>query len=265
MSEHLLLENVRIVNTRAHHQAQAFTDLIHQHGGVSIEIPFLKIEKSENCSSLQSVFDTLTPEDWVIFTSQNGVDFFLEHLKAEEVSQEKLTSVRIAVVGEKTRQHIHKLGLKESLMPNEYTGEALAHAFIRNVRKTSKVVVVRGNLAKPFLRNTLAENGYKVIDFIAYETKEWIEEEEKLLKLMRKGEIDYLTFTSSSAVRSFMTFVQKHSVTWKQLKCVCIGSVTEKTLRSYGGENILVPDRFTLDDMIQVIMRDVSQTRRNKI
>lgn len=262
MSGQSSLNGVRIINSRALHQLGELTELIERNGGISIEIPFLKITKTKNIT-LRSFFPELSPGDWLVFTSKNGIKFFFEHMEEEGFNKRDVASFNVAVVGEKTKQYLHKYGIQASLMPKTFTGEDLAKELVQKVPKTKRIVVVRGNLAKPSLRQSLIELGYHCIDFIVYETIEEIEQGDKLYSSLLNYEVDYITFTSSSTVRSFMSWCEERNFSWHHLSFACIGKVTEETLRSYQAHNVLVPERFTLEDMLQTIVEDVEMKRRS--
>lgn len=257
------LKGVRILNSRAVHQAKELSKCIHQFGGISIEVPLLDIKRSQSARNVKALFHQLSKDDWIVFTSKNGVDFFSEHMKSEGLDITALSALRIAVVGEKTKQSLTEQQLEIDLMPTSFTAEALLKEMLQTIPKTSKIVVVRGNLARPLLRNTLAEHHYQVFDFVAYETAYTVSNEEKLVQSLKQSNLDYLTFTSPSTVHSFMNVMNKHHLKeeWNQLPCVCIGSVTEKAILSHGAKRVLVPSRFTIENMVQSIIEDVKNQK----
>ncbi|WP_243291166.1 uroporphyrinogen-III synthase [Bacillus sp. FJAT-47783] len=257
------LKGVRILNSRAVHQASEFSKYIHKHGGISIEIPLIDIKRSQLLLNVKELFQQLSNEDWLVFTSKNGVEFFREHMKTVGLDITALSAYRIAVVGEKTKQLLSEYHIGIDIMPTSFTAEALVKEMLQSVPASSKIVVVRGNLARPLLRNTLVEHHYQVIDFVAYETTHIVSNEEKLVQSLKQHSLDYLTFTSPSTVHSFMNVMNKHHLKeeWNQLPCVCIGSVTKKAILSHGAKRVLVPSKFTIENMIQTIIEDVKHQK----
>jgi len=255
MNEKRTLAGYRILNTRAVHQATTLTKKIEQIGGTSIEIPLIEIKRSQPNISLKSVIQDFSSDDWIVFTSKNGISFFFEHLSEEKLRIDYLSHVNIAVVGEKTKKTAEKYQLNVKACPSNYTAESLKDELIEKVKKDSKILIVRGNLARPTLREGLKEIGFSIIDFIAYETKHIIHNEDLLQKLIRNKQLDFITFTSSSTVESFISFINNYNLNefLKDFVFVSIGSVTAKTLSSYGLKPVLTPDKFTIDGMIDVM------------
>ncbi|PET71735.1 hypothetical protein CN514_06255, partial [Bacillus sp. AFS001701] len=72
------LNGMKILVTRAEHQADEFNQLIHQFGGCPINLPLQKIVKSDiSISELEKlVLDT----EWMLFTSVNSVNYFVQNI-----------------------------------------------------------------------------------------------------------------------------------------------------------------------------------------
>ena len=68
------LSGKRVLVTRAREQAATFTKLIEEREGISIEIPLISFEPRK-LNSLQ-----LSEFSWILFTSANGVRFFLKQV-----------------------------------------------------------------------------------------------------------------------------------------------------------------------------------------
>lgn len=261
------LAGYQILNTRATHQAKAFTKKIEELGGTSIEIPLIQIRRSYPDIQLKSIFKQLSPDDWIVFTSKNGIQYFFEHLEEEKIELELFSRINIAVVGEKTKKAAEKYSLNVNACPSKYTAEALKNELVPKLKKDSKIVIVRGNLASPTLREGLKELGFAIIDFVAYETRLIVHNEDYLLELIKNKKLDFLTFTSTSTVNSFMTFIKKQKLEsfLTDFVYVSIGSVTTETLSSYGIQNVLTPKKFTIDGMIEEMSSFViNGTRRNQ-
>ena len=79
----------------------------------------------------------------------------------------------------------------------------------------------------------------------------------KIKKLFRENKIDCIVFTSSSAVKNFLKMVGGNG--WrkylKQAKICAIGIVTSKTLRGFGIKTDIMPEEYTIRNMVEAMER----------
>jgi uroporphyrinogen-III synthase len=150
---------------------------------------------------------------------------------------------------------MEKLGLAVSIIPEEYVAEKLTESITKNLPAQSRVLVIRGNLARPVLVTGLKRNGYNVTDLVVYETIHNMNEAEKLRKYVQNDKLDYITFTSSSTVDCFMKVLKQDELheNLKKVTFVCIGPITNDTLKEYGYEGIM-PASYTIEDMVKLMI-----------
>lgn len=135
------------------------------------------------------------------------------------------------------------------------------------VKPNDRVLLVKGNLARPTLKEALVQLGADVTDLVVYETKMNESGKEQLLDLLKKQALDVVTFTSSSTVESFMNMLD--GIEWRRLlaHCViaCIGPITKQTAEQFGLRVHICPEQYTIDDMIKAMERFfLSQSREGK-
>src|SRR6516162_9232715 len=78
--ERLPLFGKRIVVTRAREQSDALASGIRALGADAIELPTIEIAPAADHAPLDCAISNLSSYDWLIFTSANGVRFFIDHL-----------------------------------------------------------------------------------------------------------------------------------------------------------------------------------------
>ncbi|MBM7701338.1 uroporphyrinogen-III synthase [Metabacillus iocasae] len=257
----LFLKNILI--TRASRQAHSFSKRIEDLGGTPVHIPLLTFTRAKtNRRQVKEVLQTLHTYDWIVFTSQNGISFFMEWLKDYQIKQDELNKLKVAVVGEKTAKELEKHGVKVTVMPEKFVAEALLDSLLREVHKNEKVLLVRGNLARPVIREGLIKEGYHVTDLIVYETVRSESKQEELVQLLKERKIHAVTFTSSSTVDSFVE-AMKNIPNWLELlnDCliVCIGPITSTTASEYGLKHH-TPNEYTVDGMIELLVSCFSRS-----
>jgi len=69
-----------VLVTRAQHQAKQMSVAVKEKSGIPLEIPLLRMEGMSH-RQIQHIAGQLHSYDWVIFTSKNGVAFFLDRLR----------------------------------------------------------------------------------------------------------------------------------------------------------------------------------------
>ena len=73
--------------------------------------------------------------DWIVFTSQNGVNAFLWNLKKKGLDSRAISSAKLAVVGTKTGEALAKAALQGDLTPEKQTGRELCKCIINEIEK----------------------------------------------------------------------------------------------------------------------------------
>jgi len=66
-----------------------------------------------------------------------------------------------------------------------------------------------------------------------------------------------VTFTSGSCVRNFIEILgaEEYKILLRGVKIACISPVTVDAARKYGLETDIVPDNYTVDDLVDAITR----------
>jgi uroporphyrinogen-III synthase len=249
------LKGKRVLITRAKSQVEEFVTKIENAGAIPITAPLLEIKANEaNSQEIQNALKNIKDFDCIVFTSTNGVTFFKEYLDKWEIPYSTLNHLIAASVGRKTSKQMESLGLTVSIIPEEYVAEKLTESISKHLPTKSRILVIRGNLSRPALVTGLKENGYDVTDLVIYETIHKIDEAEKLRNYVLHQKLDFITFTSSSTVDSFMKVLNQEELraSLKNVTFICIGPITNKTLMEYGFKG-LMPASYTIDDMVELM------------
>ncbi|WP_430487434.1 uroporphyrinogen-III synthase [Priestia flexa] len=251
MSQQAPLFLKRVLITRQAEQAKSFTAAIQNLGGIPLTVPVLSFVPAVNREGIQRVLEQLHTYQWIIFTSQNGVDFFYQWLNLLNIHSSLAKSCKVAVVGKKTGEALKKRGVEPDVTPEEYVAESLLEALVKEANPHEKILVVRGNLARPILLRGLDEKGYRVTDLVMYET---VQNKASMTELQRAVEqADIITFTSSSTVNFFVDMMDSKQ-DWlsviNEKVVICIGPITAQTAAKYEIEHI-VPEEYTINGMIE--------------
>jgi uroporphyrinogen III methyltransferase/synthase len=78
------------------------------------------------------------------------------------------------------------------------------------------------------------------------------------LQKIRDGEVDYITFTSSSTVNNFVNILgPQHIGDFNmRVRVACIGPITARTAQENGFTVDIIPDQYTIEALLDAIITD---------
>ncbi|EJS15681.1 hypothetical protein IKS_01297 [Bacillus cereus VDM062] len=241
-----------VLITRAQHQAKQMSVAVKERSGIPLEIPLLRMEGTSH-RQIQHIAGQLHSYDWVIFTSKNGVAFFLDSLR------KKLPGpIKVAAVGVKTKLELEKRGYQVEFVPTAFVAETFAEEFLKELSGNERILFPKGNLARDVIPVKLREFGVFLDELIVYGTKVNVEKKQELITALKLGEVNIITFTSPSTVDSFVRLLE--GTNWREWtkKCTiaCIGPITEKEANLYF-PHVIVPKEYTVEALLQCICESI--------
>ncbi|EJS03306.1 uroporphyrinogen-III synthase [Bacillus mycoides] len=241
-----------VLITRAQHQAKQMSVAVKERSGIPLEIPLLRMDGTSH-RQIQHIAGQLHSYDWVIFTSKNGVAFFLDSLR------KKLPGpIKIAAVGVKTKLELEKRGYQVEFVPTAFVAETFAEEFLKELSGNERILFPKGNLARDVIPVKLREFGVFLDELIVYGTKVNVEKKQELITALKLGEVNIITFTSPSTVDSFVRLLE--GTNWREWtkKCTiaCIGPITEKEANLYF-PHVIVPKEYTVEALLQCICESI--------
>jgi len=251
--ERLPLFGRRVVVTRAREQADALGVKLRALGADVIEMPTIQIVAASDYAPLDRAIAELPSYDWLIFTSVNGVRYFLERLDRSKQDLRALKA-RICAIGEATKQAVESLHLKVDLMGEEYVAESLVEALAKFDLAGKRVLLPRAAVARDVLPHALRERGARVDVVEAYRTavpEATARQAEQIFGGARKP--DWITFTSSSTVQNFVQAAG--AAVLEGVKVASIGRVTTATAKKLGVTVTVEASPYTTDGLVAGIVK----------
>lgn len=243
----------RILVTRARAQASALTEKLTALGAACIEAPVIRIAPpADGYAALDTAIAELHAYHWLIFTSVNGVSAFFARLGAAGKDTRALGYAKVAAIGSATAAQLRAFGITADLVPAEYRAEAVAEALRPILPPRAHILLPRAQEARDVLPDTLRAHGAAVDVVAAYETVPEVEGGAALAEHLTRGEIDVVTFTSSSTVKNLVKMLG-NITPLRQAKIACIGPVTADTARSFALEPDIVAEEYTIDGLVNSI------------
>jgi uroporphyrinogen III methyltransferase/synthase len=241
--------------TRTREQASELVDQLAALGAECLEFPTIRIVPPSDWSGLDQALNRLEEMNWLFFTSPNGVRFFFERLKALQLDLRRLKGIKIGVIGPATAQALETFHLRPDLVPEKYQAEYLLEALSVLPWTNQNVLIPRAEEARDVLPDGLREMGAEVSVVTAYRTLPADEDTEALMEKLNRGEIDGLTFTSSSTVIHFLALFPRQEILplLKKVDIACIGPITAQTARDNGLQVSIVAEEFTISGLVAAI------------
>src|SRR2546421_8029015 len=120
-----------IVITRARAQAAEFASKLERLGARVVNCPTIEIVEPESYALLDQAIENLYGYDWLIFTSVNGVDFFMRRLEKLGRDVSELDELRVCAIGEATAVRLREARVHVDVVPEKFKAEG-AYAAIEN-------------------------------------------------------------------------------------------------------------------------------------
>jgi len=252
--ESLPLFGKTVVVTRKGDQAESMIHRLQELGAEPYFFPVIETVAPDDWSPLDKALNNLSQYQGLIFTSANGVRAFIERLKAIDQDIRELKGVRVYTIGPKTAEAVQALGIRVDVVPESFVAESLIESMGKENIKGKRFLLPRATLARETLPEQLRKMGAHVDIAPTYQTILPSQSIEVLEKKLAAGNIDVITFTSSSTVKNFLALTgEKLLPEIKKIKIACIGPITEKTARDAGLNVQIVPPQYTVLSLVDAI------------
>jgi uroporphyrinogen III methyltransferase / synthase len=250
--ERLPLFGKCIVVTRAREQAEALGGRLRALGANVIEMPTIEIAPAADYNPLDRAITELQAYDWLIFTSANGVRYFMERLDRSRRDLRALRA-RTCAIGVATKSAVEALHLKVDLMGEEYVAESLVEAFRSLDLQGKRVLLPRAAVARDVLPGELRQRGACVDVVEAYRTVLPAGAEQQAAEIFARGsKPEWITFTSSSTVQNFVLIAGAGAL--EGVKVASIGPVTTATAKKLGIVVTAEARVYTADGLVEAIL-----------
>lgn len=251
----------KIIVTRTREQASELMAGLEEYGANCVEYSTINIQPVDSYEVLDEEMERLNEYHWILFTSLNGVKYFFERLYAMGKDSRDLKGPDIAAVGKSTADFLLQYGVNADLIPNVFTGEGLAESLLDQGVEGRNILIPRALQGREILPETLRGAGAQVTVAPVYQNQPPQGRREALREELESGEVDMITFTSSSTVRNFLAMVDADDVDellrlLQGVKIAAIGPITAKTVTDNGLTVDIQPEEFTIDALTQAIVEE---------
>ena len=240
----------RILVTRPHEQSHELRQRLAALGAEVAIHPAIRITPPDDWENVDREIRRLSEFDWIVFSSGNGVRFFLQRLFELGHDLRLLGNARLASIGPSTDAELRRYHLQSDLVPDQYRAESLAEALCENARG-KRVLLLRASRGREILAERLRQAGCELTQAVVYENRDVGHPHEQIKASLEAGEFDWVTVTSSAIARSL---VSMFGADLQKTSLVSLSPVTSTTLRELGLEPAAEASEYTLAGLVQAIM-----------
>ncbi len=245
------LKGLSVLITRPRPQALELAHQLEELGADPVLLPCIDIAEPLDWTDADRAAKDLHRYDWIVFTSVNGVEAFLERLGPV------LPIARIAAVGSSTEAALRRAGWPVDLVPEKFVSDAIADLLDEVVGR--RILMVRGDRARMQLPEILESRGAQVDHAVVYRIVDTHPQMlvEGLRRLASKGLPDAVTFTSPSAAQALFQAAREAGLEdWiRQTPIVCIGPVTAEVVQEVGLKPTVVAEEYTIPGLVDALSR----------
>lgn len=252
--ETLPLFGKTFVITRPEEQSEFFMSRLLERGAEPFLFPVIETIPPESWELLDAAIQKLDGYDGLIFTSVNGVKFFMRRLKEKGKDIRELKGLKLYAIGSKTEKAVNALGINVDVVPESFVAESLIESMGKENIKGKKFLLPRASVAREILPDQLRAQGAEIDVAPAYQTVRPQTDTGELINRLKEGTVDAITFTSSSTVTHFMGLVGADLMPQlNKIAIACIGPVTAKTAEKAGLKVNIMAEEYTVDGLIAAL------------
>ncbi len=245
----------RALVTRARKQASDFARGLRELGADVRETPTIEIQDPSSWKEADAALDCISGEQWLVFTSANGVEKTVGRLRDRRMDVRALAGPRIVAIGPATASACEMAGLMVAAVPGEFVAEGVVKFFETQDVAGQRVTILRAAEARDILPDALRKMGAVVTVATVYRTVQPVSDGERLATELVEGQIDLLTFTSSSTVKNFVQLVGESTIRKlpSSVTVASIGPITTETARAAGLKVSIEPPDFHIPSFLKAI------------
>lgn len=239
-----------VLVTRPIHQASDLASKLRELGANVLFQPAIEIAPPAEWSAVDAMIDRLGEFQWLVFSSANGVQHFLNRLFELGRDVRALANTRLAAIGPATVEALAQYHLRADACPDSYRAEALAETLAPHTRG-QRVLLLRASRGREVLAEMLAATGARVEQVVVYESRDVLSPDAETSALMAAGKIDFTTVTSSAIARGLANLFGD---SLGKTRLAAISPLTAEVLSDLGHTPSIVAKTYTSDGLVDAIL-----------
>ena len=268
-----------IVVTRATEQAGDLARRLRRSGARVLEAPAIAFAPPRSWGAADRALERIDRFDLLLFTSVNGVARFLERARRRAAARAALRGLPVVAIGPATAAAARRGGLVVVAVPRQFRAEGIVRLLPRLARLRREAVPTRGTRAprasrgarilmpraqsgRDLVPRALRERGIRVVVVPVYRTVPSRRGRAPVVRALRTGGIDLVTFASSATTRHFTAgFTASDRRRLRRVPAAVIGPITAREARRLGFRIAAMPARATIPDFARIVARALGPKR----
>lgn len=243
-----------VLVTRARAQASGLAERVRELGGRAWEFPAIEIQDPADWAPVDRAIARLGEYEWLVLTSQNGVERFMGRLYRSGRDARALAGLRLVAVGPATAAALRRHGLAADFVPPEFRASAVLDGLQAALRPGARVLVARAEVAATELARDLRALGAAADEVVVYRSVPAAGDAGALKAALAEGAIQYVTFASAATVRNLVEAVGAEALAG--VKVAVIGPQTAAAARAAGLTVHLTAAEATIAALVDAIAAD---------
>lgn len=191
--------------------------------GIYFHLPLIEIRPMDDYREFDNYLKNISDYDWIIFASRYGAEYFFKRLGDVGLDSRVLNGIKIAAVGNSTKNHLLNFGIKADLVPNNESSKGLIEELKKRGLRNKRIFLPRSDISDKGLEKEFKKLGAEVTTSFAY--KNVLPDNLPDLDLK---DFDEIVFSSPSTVRNFK---KRYKKVPKKVKIRYIGDVTLREIK----------------------------------
>jgi uroporphyrinogen III methyltransferase / synthase len=260
--ESLPLFGQRIVVTRPRQDAVRAAAVLENLGAEVLLAPTVEVRAITEPAPLDRAIDRLDDYDWLVFTSANGVRFFLRRLDERGRDLRALGRLKLAAIGPVTAEALATYHLRADLVPDSYRSEALADA-LGPVVRGRRVLLARADRGRTLLKDEL-EQLADVDQVAVYHNADVACLPDSIVERVVDGTVDWITLTSSAITERLHDLMPEPARRriGREVRLASLSPVTSATAARLGWHVAVEATEFTWDGLVDALVKQIAVDRR---
>jgi uroporphyrinogen III methyltransferase/synthase len=243
----------RVLVTRSRHQASALSKFLAKRGAQPIELPAIDVQPIIDNTELDEAINNMGSYQWVLFTSVNGVEAFYKRLNDLKLDSRAFGGKKVGAIGSATAKALEARGIMPDFIPDVFTSEGIIAGLKSQNINGQRFLLPRADIADKELISGLGRLGAEVKEVAVYRTVPATDSIAEARQILLAGDIDVITFTSSSTVTSLLAAFPEGLPKINSCKIACIGPKTAATAAGAGLKIDIMADEQTIPGLVNAI------------
>jgi uroporphyrinogen III methyltransferase/synthase len=260
--EELPLFGSRIVVTRPAAEAARSAAALEALGAEVLLAPTVEVRPITDPAPVDAAIGRLSEFDWIVFTSANGVRFFLDRLEHQGRDLRALGNIQIAAIGPSTAEALAGYRLRADLVPESFRSESLA-AVLGAQASGRRILLARADRGRTILKDEL-EQVAEVTQVSVYHNADVAALPDGIAARIHDGTIDWITVTSSAIVARLHALLPESARRriGREVRLASISPVTSEAAARLGWDVAVEAKEYTWDGLIRSLVERVTSERR---